>query len=138
MKRIIVPVLLVCCFFLCGFSLKLKKEKPVIILSSDPVITQSAMTRTENIFPRGQRISFMFHFPEGFGDNVLRMTLYKLNEKTNTLGYEIVRSRDIIVTLGDKTYADYFVLYQPGIYQVQFIESRKPRRILAFARFKVQ
>ena len=66
------------------------------------------------------------------------MTLYKLNEKTNTLGYEIVRSRDIIVTLGDKTYADYFVLYQPGIYQVQFIESRKPRRILAFARFKVQ
>lgn len=137
MKRIIASVLLVCCFCLCGFSLK-KKEKPVIILSSDPVITQANMTRTENIFPRGQRISFMFHFPEGFGDSVLRMTLYKMNEKTNTLGYEIVRSRDIIVTLGDKTYADYFVLYQPGIYQVQFIESRKPRRILAFARFKVR
>ena len=138
MKRVFVSVLLVCCFFLCGFSFKLKKEKPIIILSSSPVITQEAMMSSENIFPRGERISFKFHFPEGFGDNVLRMTLYKFNEKTHTLGYEIVRSKDIRVVLGDKTYTDYFVLYQPGIYQVQFVESRKPRRILAYARFKVR
>lgn len=138
MKKLVVSILLVCCFCLCGFSLKAKKEKPVIVLSSAPVITQDAMTRTENIFPAGQKVSFMFHFPEGFGDTVLRMTIYKMSEKTHTLGYEIVRSRDIRVNIGDKTYHDYFIIYQPGIYQLQFIESRKPRRILAFARFKVQ
>lgn len=139
MKRFFV-FLFICLTFSLSFAValpKLKKEKPALVLTTAPVITQATSNVTENIFKVGDKVNFMFYYPEGFGDSVLRMTIYKLSDKTNTLGYEPVRSRHLPVVLGDKYYYDYFVIYQPGIYQLQFVESRKPRRILVWARFKV-
>lgn len=136
MKRVVAFLLIFGTFcFCCGFTFK--REKPLLLLSSAPTIEQDTAFKTENIFKSGQRISFLFNYPKGFGDNVLRMTIYKLNDKTNTLGFETVRNRHISVITGDKYYSDYFVIYQSGIYQVQITELRKPQRILAFARFKV-
>lgn len=141
MKKGFVLFLIAVSFALCcAFSVpkvKLKKGKPALILTTSPVINQNTTTVTENIFKVGDRVNFMFYYPEGFGDTVLRMTIYKLSDKTNTLGYEPVRSRHLPVVLGDKYYYDYFVIYQPGIYQLQFVESRKPRKIMVWARFKV-
>lgn len=120
--------------FSCGFK---AKEKPYITFTSQNFVTEQTLRANENIFNVGSKITYMFCYPKGFGDSVLRMQLYKMDDKVQIMGFSLVQSRDVNVNIGDKQYMDYFILRQPGLYQLQIVEIRKQRRILQYARFRV-
>lgn len=116
MKKTAVLILaIVLILFTAGFK---RKSKPVIVLSSNPVI--DGAQRIENNFPARSRIYIALYAENGFKYPGARLQISKQDNKTSNWGFSIVSAKDIYLDLSEKVYRDYIVLPKGGHYIIQF------------------
>ena len=108
---LIIPILL-----FCGFK---KKERPIIILSSNQITNASAQV-IENHFNVQSRIYYALYAPDGFKQPGVRMQLSKQDDKTSNWGFSVISVNDIYLDMAQKVYRDYIYIQQPGHYIIQF------------------
>ena len=135
MKRLIVVLLVgLMCFFVCGFK---KKAKPIIILSSNQITQENAAT-VENTFGAKTRIYYVLYSPNGFKYPGVRMQISKQDDKTSNWGFKIIESRDISLDMAQNTYRNYLYIQMPGHYIIQFFYLNNKDYPFAHREFRVQ
>lgn len=103
-------LLLVLTLFLTGCS-----GGPFIVFSSQPV-TQN--TQPEYKFPVGERMYYAVVNQKGFKDKVIKVQIFKKDEKSDFWGYSYVYNRTCELT-NDKFYTDFIVFHTKGHYAMQ-------------------
>lgn len=98
--------------FLCTSC---ENKKPFVVFSSYK-ITKS--TQPIRLFHTGERIYFGLIAPKGFKDNVLKVQIFKQDDKREYWGYSYYYNRE--VRLDNRSYyTDYVVIHQAGHYIMQ-------------------
>ncbi len=134
MKKIITILLILPLFLFCSFK---KKEKPYIILSSNPISLEYAK-RMENFFCVNQRIHFALVAPGGFKTPGVRLQISKQDEKTSNWGFTIIQSRDLYLDKAQNIFKDYIYIQRPGKYILQFFYLNNKDYPFAHREFWVQ
>ena len=116
MKKFTVLLFIFMLIFLCGFK---KKQKPIIILSSNSITAESAKV-IENNFNVKSRIYYALYAPDGFKYPGVRLQISKQDDKTSNWGFSIIMNRDIYLDLSQNVYRDYIFMQQKGHYIIQF------------------
>ena len=94
------------------------EKRPFVAFSNQP-ITEN--TTPQSYFKAGTRVYYAAVKPKGFNDKVLRIQIFKQDDKVNILGYSYQSTKDYRLE-NDKYYTDYFVIYTPGHYYMQVFE----------------
>ena len=135
MKKILIILLILPLFLLCGF---LKREhKPYLVLSSGAINTQQTQ-RIERNFVSGQRINYALIAPSGFKKSGVRLQLSKQDDKTTNWGFSIVKTQDLYLTKGETSYRNYIYLKNSGKYILQFFYLSNKDYPFAHIEFRVQ
>ena len=114
----ILLVLFIPLIFLTGCKQEKDSKNPFIAFSDEPVNQQ---TVPKYHFPSGHRIYYAIVCPKGFNAQVIRVQIFKKDEKTDILGYSYHSTKDYRLS-NDKYYLDYIVIHNPGHYIMQVFE----------------
>ena len=135
MKKTAVILLIIPVLFCCGFIFK-RREKPVILLSSN-VITKDTAQVIENVFEVQSRIYLMLYSKDGFKYPAVRMQITKQDDKVSNWGFSLISAKNIYLDTSSNAYRDYIYLRQPGHYIVQFFYVNNKDYPFAHREFKV-
>lgn len=113
------------------------KEKPVLVLNSQP-ITQETVNYPVQNFNVDQKINYALIVPKGFSDSVVRVQIVKKEEKVDSWGYSICMAKDLCVDKSQNFYIDYVTVGRPGCYIMSIYEIKDLDKPLARAVFWVK
>ena len=134
MKKIWVVLLIIPLILLCGFK---KRNKPIIILSSNPITAESSHT-IENNFYAKSKIYFALLAKDGFKQPGVRLQISKQDDKTSNWGYSIILSKDFYVDTSQNVYNNYVYIQKGGHYILQFFYLNNKDYPFAHREFRVQ
>ena len=103
MKKLLIILLILPLFLLCGFFKR--EQKPYLVLSSGSINTQQTQ-RIERNFASGQRINYALIAPSGFKKYGVRLQLSKQDDKTTNWGFSIVKTQDLYLIKGETSYRE--------------------------------
>ena len=133
MKRLILILILACCFF-CGC----KHDKGIILFNSQPITKENALDDAKH-FQGGQRVYYLFIAPKRMDNEFVRVQIFKMTDKAHWGGYEVVRVKDFRLMKDQRYYhSDYFTLYEKGRYVLQVFSIDNLQTPLAFNDFYVK
>lgn len=119
--------------FLLFFLTACGGEKPFVVFSSSP-ITQK--TQPQSTFKKGERIYYAAVAPKGFGDSVIKVQIFKQEDKTEFGGYSYRYNRTCELE-NDKYYTDYLILHEKGHYIMQVFHLKNLQSPIALGHFWV-
>lgn len=119
MKKILSVVIIYFVVLLSGCD----KEKPILVLNSQPITKQTVNYPVQN-FNIGQRINYALIMPKGFSDSVIRMQIIKKDEKVSCWGYKIYQAQDLWVDISKKFYIGYLTIPEKGYYVMSIYEIK--------------
>lgn len=121
-----------------AFAFK-KKEKPVLILSSNSFIGEIDLNerlKEQSVFKTNERIYFYVYNPNGFKSNYIKYQITRQDDNAHVGGY--TRIRNIVRRVSDKfNYSDYFMLSQKGKYYIQIFDIENLHQWIVFGAFLV-
>ncbi len=132
MKKII---LILCAFaqifIFCGCS-----KEPLIVFSEQNPKNGLNKNQIEYNFKTGQPIYYAIISPEGFEDDMVRISLSKKDTKSEFWGYSNYRNKTIKLK-GENYYSDYFIIREEGIFVLQAFHLRNLSKPIATGVFRV-
>ncbi|MBE7705787.1 MAG: hypothetical protein E7Z91_00885 [Cyanobacteria bacterium SIG30] len=105
-------------FFVTGCSNEKQSKKPFIVFSDQPIHER---TVPKSVFGKGKRVYFAAIKPKGFESEVIRVQIFKKDDKTAYLGYSYYSNKDYRLE-NDKFFLDYFIIHTEGHYVTQVFE----------------
>lgn len=127
------------CFFIL-FAIFLsgcQKDKPIIVFNSAPINKTNVYQGTKTFAP-SQKIYFALLNPDGFKSDLLRMQVFKKDDKSEFWGYTYYYSKDIKIDSSLNYYLDYFTIDECGYYVLQFFYINKLGKGFAYNDFWVK
>lgn len=107
----LIIIILTSVFLCCACE----NKKPFVIFSSSE-INQS--TKPIRLFHSGERIYYALISPKGFKDGVLKVQIFKQDDKREFWGYSYYYNREVRAK-NKNFYTDYVVIHNPGHYIMQ-------------------
>ncbi len=133
MKNLFVCLILFAVIFISGCD----KEKPLLVLNSQPITKQTVNFPVQEFSIR-QKINYVLIMPKGFTDSVIRIQIIKKNEKIAYWGYKIYQSQDLCVDMSKKFYINYFTIPEKGYYIMRAFEIKNLDEPVAIMDFWVK
>ena len=90
-------------------------KKPFVVFSTSEITQETQPIR---LFKTGERIYYGLISPKGFKDNVIKIQLFKQDDKSEYWGYSYYYSREVRLN-NNNYYTDYFVIHNAGHYIMQ-------------------
>ena len=115
-----------------------EEHKGLILFNSVP-ITQNNALHSKKVFNTGQKIYYLFIAPEKMTDNFIRIQVFKITDKSQYGGYDVVRTKDYRLMKDERYYhTDYFVLHEKGRYAMQVFAHSNFTQPIAISEFYVE
>lgn len=133
MKKALLSLILFLVLITPGYA----KEKPVILLNSQPITQETVNCPVQN-FSVDQKINYVLITPKGFTDSVLRVQIVKKEEKVDSWGYSVYTAKDVCIDKNQKFYIDYLTVGRPGCYIMSIYEIKDLNKPLARTVFWVK
>ena len=112
-------LLILICLISVLFVTSCAKNKGIILFNSVP-ITQNNILHDEKNFREGSRVYFIYLAPEKMQNEFIRVQIFKMTDKAEYGGYDVVRTKDYRLKKNERYYyTDYFTLWEKGKYVMQ-------------------
>lgn len=135
MKKFIKTFSFIIVFFLSLFlCCACENKKPFVVFSAQEV---NQYTKPIRLFHIGERIYFGLVAPKGFKDNVLKVQIFKQDDKSEYWGYSYYYNREVRLK-HENFYTDYVVIHQAGHYIMQVFNISNLHSPIILGDFVVQ
>ena len=134
-KLSILIILFLCLFITTACS---NKPKTLILFNRYP-ITKETMLNNATEFDAGKKFYYIFLTQEPIDAKLVRVKIYKREEKANYRVTDLVYSNDFKVMKDEiYYYTDYLVMHDAGYYYMAIFAINNMRKPLAVADFKIK
>ena len=96
-KRSLILILLILTIIICS-GCNLQKDKIYLIFNSEPITKENALDEVRH-FDLGQKTYYAILAPNGFKYHMIRVQVYKQDDKVERFGYTIYQTKDFILDI---------------------------------------